>query len=138
MDEVRRRACWIFSLAVLLGTLAGAVADLGLFVSDDSCPQWASEGTMAAPGSPFSHVMCGPGEPPMIWAVAIGFVAAALLAVLLVRRAPVARVAARLAWAALLMLVPTLIVGLLHVVLPEDCLSGRTESGDCGRDRELR
>jgi hypothetical protein len=37
-----------------------------------------------------------------------------------------------------LLLAPTLLGGLLHVTLPRDCLSGRTTSGDCARDRELR
>ena len=138
MDEGQRRAGWIFSLAVILGGLAAAVADLGLFVADDSCPQWASEGTMAAPGSPFSRLMCGPEDPPFVWGVVVGVAVAALLAVLLVRRGPVARVVSRLGWAGLLMLVPPVLVGLLHLTLPLDCLSGRTESGDCGRDRELR
>ena len=137
MDEGRRRACWIFSLAVLLGTLAGAVADLGLFVSDDSCPQWASEGTMAAPGSPFSHVMCGPGEPPSGRSRSASWSPRCSPSCSYVEhRSP----GWQLGWRGRrsLMLVPALIVGLLHVTLPEDCLSGRTESGDCGRDRELR
>ena len=139
MDDGRRRAGWIFSLAVLLGGVVAAAVDFGLFVVDDSCPQWEDEGTMAAPGSPYSQVMCGPGsEPPFAWAVVIATVVAALLAVLLVRRAPVVRMASRLGSALVLMLVPALVVGLLHVTLPRDCLTGRTESGDCGRDREQR
>ena len=139
MDEGRRGAAWIFTLAVLIGGLVSAVVDLGLFMVDDSCPQWEDEGTMAAPGSPYSQVMCGPGtEPPFTWAVVIGVAVAALLAVVLVRRGPVALLSARLGWALVLMLVPALMIGLLHVTLPQDCLSGRTESGNCGRDRELR
>ena len=139
MDSGRRRAGWIFTLAVLIGGLVAAVVDLGLFMVDDSCPQWEDEGTMAAPGSLYSQVMCAPGtEPPFTWAVVVGVAVAALLAVLLARRGPVARVISRLGWALVLMLVPALMVGLLHLTLPQDCLSGRTESGDCGRDRELR
>jgi hypothetical protein len=139
MDSGRRRAAWIFTLAVIIGGFVAAFVDLVLFMFDDSCPQWEDEGTMAAPGSLYSQVMCAPGtEPPFTWAVVIGTVVAALLAVLLVRRGPVARLAARLGWALVLMLVPALIIGLLHVTLPQDCLSGRTESGDCGRNRELR
>jgi membrane protease YdiL (CAAX protease family) len=139
MDSGRGRASWIFTLAVIIGGLVAGAVDLVLFMYDDSCPQWEDEGTMAAPGSLYSQVMCAPGtEPPFTWAVVIGTVVAALLAVLLVRRGPVARVTSRLGWALVLMLVPALMVGLLHLTLPQDCLSGRTESGDCGRDRELR
>ena len=61
MDEGQRRAGWIFTLAVIIGGLFAAFLDLVLFMYDDSCPQWEDEGTMAAPGSLYSQVMCSPG-----------------------------------------------------------------------------
>ena len=125
-------------LTLVTGGAIALVADLVLFMVDDSCPQWEDEGPMAAPGSPYSTVMCGPGtEPPFVWAVYAGLALAAGLAVfVLLRRGQ--RLTRALPWLALLLVGPTLLVGLLHVVLPQDCLSGRTPTGDCARDRETR
>ena len=125
-------------LSLVAGCVLVLAADLVLFMYDDSCPQWEDEGPMAAPGSPYSAVMCGPGaDPPFVWAVYAGVALAAALAgfVLLRRRGSLVRAAP---WLALVLLGPTLLVGLLHLALPRDCPSGRTETGDCSRDREMR
>ena len=37
-----------------------------------------------------------------------------------------------------MVVVPTLLLTGLHRVLPQDCLTGRSETGGCTRDRELR
>ena len=126
------------ALMLVTGSAVAFAADLVLYMFDDSCPQWEDEGSMAAPGSPYSAVMCGPGtEPPFVWAVYAGFALAAAVAgfVLLRRRERLTRA---LPWLALLLVGPTLLVGLLHVTLPQDCISGRTDAGDCSRDREAR
>ena len=126
------------ALTLVLGCASAVTADLVLFTFDDTCPQWEDEGSMAAPGSPYSQVLCGPGtEPPFTWAVYAGCaLAAALVAVVLVRRRDSA--ARAVPWLALALVGPTLLVLLLHVTLPRDCASGRTETGDCSRDREMR
>ena len=82
--------------------------------------------------------MCSPGaDPPFVWAVYAGIGLAVALAgfVLLRRRGSLTRAAP---WLALVLLGPTLLVGLLHLALPRDCPSGPTETGDCSRDREMR
>ncbi len=125
-------------LTLVPGCALAFVASLVLFMYDDSCPQWESEGPMAAPGSPYAGVMCGPGVgPPFVWAVYAGSVLAVAVAgfVLLRRRDSLSRA---LPWLALVLVGPSLLVGLLHLTLPQDCPSGRTQSGDCSRDRELR
>ena len=123
--------------ALVAGCLLSLAVDLALFTFDDTCPQWEDEGPMAAPGSPYSLVMCGPGvEPPWVWAWYAGIPVAAGLVWLAVRRARRARAAAP--WLVLALLAPSLLIGLLHLTLPRDCLSGRTASGDCSRDREAR
>lgn len=126
------------ALSFVAGSTLSFLADLLLFMVDDSCPQWEDEGPMAAPGSPYSLVMCGPGvEPPFVWAWYAGVGGALAVGVLvLARRGD--RVLRALPWLALVLLGPALLVGLLHLTLPQDCLSGRTAAGDCARDREMR
>lgn len=122
--------------SVVLGCAASFVADGLLFVFDDSCPQWEDEGTMAAPHSPYSLVMCAPGEPPFTWVWLLGVLVAVASAVLVVRRHD--RVLRALPVLLVALVAPTLLVGLLHTVLPQDCLTGATRQGDCTRDREMR
>ncbi|NYG56611.1 hypothetical protein [Nocardioides perillae] len=126
-------------VALVLGCAAALVGGVALYAVDDSCPQWEDEGSMAAPGSPYSLVMCGPGaEPPLVWAsyAAVGLAVAAAVPLLWRRVRVRSRVAGLLV---LVVLVgPVSLIGLLHVGLPRDCLSGRTESGHCSRDRERR
>ena len=71
-------------------------------------------------GEPVTARRAGPGRRVMKW----------------VKRNPA--VAGLIAGLALVLLGPTLLVGLLHLALPRDCPSGRTETGDCSRDREMR
>ena len=123
--------------ALAVGCAIAFLGDLALYTFDDTCPQWEDEGLMAAPGSPYSRVMCGPGnEPPFVWAWYAGVVLAVVAVVPLVRRRLRPGPAGVLM--VLVMLIPVSVIGVLHVSLPRDCLSGRTDSGDCGRDRELR
>lgn len=124
-------------VALLLGSFTGFAADLLLFMRDDTCPQFEDEGPMAAPGSPYSLVMCGPGEPPFTWVTYAGCLLALAVAVALLLRPPARRLA--VTGSTLLVLVlPTAVVGVLHLTLPRACLSGDTTSSDCVRDRELR
>lgn len=123
---------------VTLGGIIAATADLALFTVDDSCPQWEDEGTMAAPGSAYSRLMCGPGvEPPAVWAVYLAVALAVALGLVVLARAD-GRTRAPWPWLVAILVAPVLLVGLLHAVLPQDCLSGRTPAGHCGRDREAR
>lgn len=123
--------------ALAVGCAVAFLGDLAPYAFDDTCPQWEDEGTMAAPGSPYSRVMCGPGnEPPFVWGWYAGVVLAAGAAVVLVRRRLRPNVARVLM--VLVLIMPVSAIGLLHVSLPRDCLTGRTDSGDCVRDRELR
>lgn len=56
-------ASWAVGVVLLL------VAASVLWSVDDSCPQWEDEGSMAAPASPYSVLICGPQDPPYTWAV---------------------------------------------------------------------
>lgn len=125
------------SLALLVGCAAGVLYDLRLFSRDDTCPQWEDEGPMAAPGSPYSLLLCGPDDPPLVWATYAGCLLALAVAGLVLLRPPVRRwVGAGLAL--LVLVLPTATVAVLHETLPRDCLSGDPDSADCVRDRELR
>ena len=132
------------SVTVLAGAtfLAGCTisfaVDLLLFMVDDTCPQWEDEGSMAAPHSPYSLIMCEPGaEPPFVWAWYVGIALAAGLVLWALRRRG-DRLARALPWLTVALVGPSVLIGLLHVTLPRDCASGRTETGVCSRDRELR
>ena len=123
----------------IVGIVSAVLFDGWLWANDDSCPQWEDEGPMAAPGSPYAVVMCGPLDPPLVWAVLIA--AAVGVVALVLGLARWRRGGGVLAWfatAGVVLAGPGVLVGLLHVSLPEDCLTGRTEAGACGRDRELR
>lgn len=81
--------------------------------------------------------MCGPGaEPPFVWACYAGTLLALFAVWPILRRRVGPRLGRTLIVVALL--VPTLLITLLHLSLPRDCLTGRTDAGECGRDRELR
>ena len=119
----------------LLGIVGAVVADVSLWANDDSCPQWEDEGPMAAPSSAYSAIMCGPQDPPVVWALLIAAVAGLVVLVLGITRWRRRRgVLLGLA----VVIVPSLVVGLLHLTLPKDCSSGRTETGACSRNREMR
>lgn len=123
--------------ALAVGCAVAFLGGLALYTFDDTCPQWEDEGLMAAPGSPYSRVMCGPGdEPPFVWAWYGGVVLAVIAVVPLVRRGLRPGLARVLV--VLVLIIPVSVIGLLHVSLPRDCRTGRTDSGDCGRDRALR
>ena len=135
-------------MALLLGALA-AVALLVLFTTfDDPCPDFEDEGQMAAPNSPYSQIMCDavvtlepvPMEQITVPGVLFISTAAALtVATLLVWRRP--RLASRrvlVGGVIGVLIVQPLVIVALQYTLPRDCLSGPTDAGDCGRDRELR
>src|SRR5688572_9234258 len=78
---------------------------------------------MAAPGSPYSRVMCGPGdEPPFVWAWYAGAELAVIAVVPLVRRGLRPGLARVLV--VLVLIIPVSVIGLLHVSLPRDCRTG--------------
>ncbi len=125
------------SVAVAVG-LAMALAVLTGTVGPE-CPSYDDEGETAAPGSPYSAVLCGTLDsvPSFLGALTVLVVVAVLVAALLVgllqRRLPHAGAWGLLALAA----TPPLLVLALHHVLPEDCLGGPDDSNACQRDREL-
>ena len=124
---------WAVGAAALLS------AAVTLWRFDDSCLQWEDEGPMAAPHSPYSLVMCAPQDPPVTWSVLVSAVAGAALVGLLLRRRRASGRRTLLAAGALgLVVAPALVLGLLHLTLPLDCLTGTTETGSCSRDRERR
>ncbi len=135
-------------MALLLGGIASLALIVAFTVFDDPCPGYDDEGSMAAPDSPYSQVMCDPAmvlelsrttQVPIPMALLISTAIAVTAAALLVWRRP--RMPARRSLAAgvagVLLLQPFVVV-VLNYTLPRDCLSGRTETGECGRDRELR
>lgn len=133
----RRLSRALAVLALLVGCVAGFAASLRLFMVDDTCPQFESEGPMAARSSPYSTLLCGPADPPLVWAAYAGFLLALALAVALLVRPPVRR-AAGVALLTLVLVLPALTIAALHVSLPRDCLSGERDTFGCFRDRELR
>ena len=107
-------------LAWAIGALGGGAASLGLFMVDDSCPQWEDEGTSAAPHSAYARIMCSPTtqEPPFV--VVVGLVALVALALLVWWLVRTPRTWPGAAGAAVaLVLTPAVLVGLLHVTLPQ-------------------
>ncbi len=135
-------------MALLLGGIASLVLVAAFTVFDDPCPGYDDEGPMAAPDSPYSRVMCEPTlalelgpmtEVPVPTALLISSAVAVTAATMLWWRRP--RMAARRSLAVglvgVLLLQPCVVV-VLQYALPRDCLSGPAETGDCGRDRELR
>ena len=123
----------------LVGAVGAAAASLGLFMVDGTCPQWEDEGRMAAPHSPYARVMCFPDtqEPPFVVVVPLAAVLVLAALVWWLVRTPHTWPRAVGATVTLL-LAPALVVGLLHLTLPQDCLGGRSSSGNCSRDRESR
>ncbi len=135
-------------VALLLGGL-GCLALVAAFtVFDDPCPGYDDEGPMSAPGSPYSQIMCEPAvtleltrmtQVPVPAVVLVSAAIAFTAAILLVWRRP--RITSRWFLAVGLvgvLLVQPLIVLALQFTLPRDCLSGRTSTGECSRDREIR
>lgn len=144
----RRRTTFLAALAALLvGACAAGALLVAFTVYDDPCPGYEDEGTMAAPGSPYSRIMCEPAvtvdlvpmsELTVPGAVLASTAAALLLAALVVWRRPrLGRRQTALGVAGVLLVQPLLVLALQYA-LPRDCLSGRAETGECGRDRELR
>lgn len=140
--------------AFLVGGVLALVLVVGFTAFDDPCPDYDDEGTMAAPDSPYSTLMCDtrplPWMPemetvgvPLVLAVAgiIGLLVA-FVPVALVRRGRRAGRPARrrtvALWLAGVLVVQPLVVLAAQYGLPRDCLSGRTPSGECSRDREVR
>lgn len=145
----RRWAMWAAALVALLLGGIGSLALVAVFtVFDDPCPGYDDEGTMAAPDSPYSRVMCEPtmrlelGQMtqvpvPMAFLVssAVGIMAAGLLAGGRTRRTARRPLIAGLV--GVLLLQPVVVVTLQYA-LPRDCLGGPAVSDECGRDREYR
>lgn len=143
---------WPTVVAALAAWFVGGCAALALTIAftvfDDSCPGYEDEGPMAAPDSPYAQVMCDavvtPALTPMTqipipavllvpWTLSL---AGAAWVIVPQRRSRTRRyVAATLT--GVLLLQPLLVLAAQYT-LPRDCLSGRTASGDCTRDRELR
>ncbi|GHJ57779.1 hypothetical protein NOK12_02980 [Nocardioides sp. OK12] len=143
-------------IAAAVATLVGAVAATALLVAwtvvDDPCPDFASEGPMVAPASPYAQVMCEPAftlapdsmsqveVPPALVVVLLVALAAGLVAALRsVRRPARSRRSVALGLAVALLL-PSLLVVLAQHTLPRDCLGERAggDDRDCARDREVR
>lgn len=147
---------WVGVLAAAVAALVGAVAATALLVAwtvvDDPCPDFASEGPMVAPASPYAQVMCEPAltlapgtmsqvpVPPALVVVLLVALASGLVAaVRAVRRPARPRRSLALGTAAVLLL-PSLLVVLAQHTLPRDCLGERagSDDSDCVRDREVR
>lgn len=129
----------LLALTWVVGAVGGAAASLGLFMAHSPCPQWEDEGRMAAPHSPYGLIMCSPQtqEPPFV--VVVGLAALVALAALIWWFARTPRGWPRAGGAAFaLLLGPALLVGILHLTLPQGCLGGTASSGSCSRDREQR
>ncbi len=141
-------------VAFLVGGVLALVLVVGFTAFDDPCPDYDDEGSMAAPDSPYSTLMCDarplPGMPemetvgvPIVLAVAgiIGLLVA-LVPVALARRGRRAGRPARgrtvALWLVGVLVVQPLVVLAAQYGLPRDCLSGRTPSGECSHDREVR
>ena len=144
---------------LLVAFVVGATAALTLIVRftvfNDPCPSYDDEGPMAAPDSPYSRLMCDGAPLPApfpagVLPFPVVLLAAGLLGLLIAlagavslggrRRRGAQSVLSRagVLWLAAVLLAPSLLVLVSQYTLPRDCLSGRTTSGECGRDRELR
>jgi hypothetical protein len=130
----RRLGTFLLWLAWLVGSVGGAIGAQVLYRYDSSCPQWDDEGRSAAPGSLYAQLMCSDREPPFTWAVAIGIGIGLVLTIVLLRQ-PRRDLLGSITGALALLLVPAVVVGILHIALPRDCFSGRTDGGECARDR---
>lgn len=143
-------------LAAAVAALVGAVAATALLVAwtvvDDPCPDFASEGPMVAPASPYAQVMCEPAftlapgtmsqvevPPALVAVVLVALTGGLVAAVRAVRRPTGSRRSVALGLAVVLLL-PSLLVVLAQHALPRDCLGerGGSDARDCVRDREQR
>ena len=134
--------------AWFIGGCAAVALAVAFTVFDDSCPGYDDEGSMAAPESAYARIMCEPvvtltpspmSEIPIpavllvTWALAS---TGAAWVILRQRRTSTRRhIAAALT--GVLLLQPLLVLAAQYT-LPRDCLTGRTATGECSRDRELR
>ena len=135
-------------VVLVLGVLAAAALLVRFIVIDDPCPDYEDEGPMAAPGSPYAQLMCRAAvtlEPVPMEQVAlpgallVAAVVASVAAVLLVWQRPrlTSRPILATGFVGVLVVAPLLVIALQYT-LPRDCLSGRTDAGECSRDRSSR
>ncbi|MGA8847042.1 MAG: hypothetical protein WB471_10550 [Nocardioides sp.] len=145
---VRRRGTGLAAVVALVVGLIAAAALLAKYTwYDDPCPDFDDEGMMAAPGSRYAQLMCRAAvtfEPvPMEqvelpWALLGSAAVAAIgVTVLVWLRPRLSRAAAGLGLVGVL-IAPSLLVVALQHGLPRDCASGRSDAGECSRDRESR
>ena len=140
------------AVAWIVGGVVAAALMMRFTVVQDPCPGYDDEGTMAAPGSPYARLMCdgkqlalAPDEVLTVPAVlvlagALGLLAA-VVALALARRhhRPGSHRRRSVAgWLLAALVAPVVVVLLAQLALPRDCLSGRTTTGACSRDREMR
>jgi len=127
---------WVTAWVVTLA--AGLTLALLAFVATvpENCPWYDDEGSTAAPGSPYSAVLCGSEGDP-VWALLVVGLASLLLAVAVVVGA---RGHSQAPWVALLLLGagPLVLVVVLQGVLPEGCVGGDDGTESCATNREQR
>jgi hypothetical protein len=113
-------------LAVALVAFAVAVPE--------NCPWYDDEGTTAAPGSPYSAVLCGSTGDP-VWALLVVGLASVVLAVAVVVGA---RRLSQAPWIALGLLAagPLVLMVVLTSTLPQGCLGGDDGTERCETNRE--
>ncbi len=127
----RRLLRWLPLPAAAAGVLAGGIVWVRIWFDVVGCPDDMSEGRSAAPGSPYAAFVCADDGSSFTWLwIAVAVVAAvlAVLAVLRDRRP--------LVWSLALLVGPAVLLAGLQLAIPKDCATGRTETGDCSRDRE--
>lgn len=127
----RRLLRWLPLPAAAVGVVLAGITWALLSFDAIACPDDESEGSSAAPGSPYAALVCTDDGGSFAWV----WIAVAALAVVLAVVA-VARDRRPLVWAVVLLVGPAALLAVLQLTIPKDCLSGRTETGDCARDRE--
>lgn len=137
-------------MAAVAGFVTGGFLAMALLALATSftgvCPDFDDEGPMAAPDSLYTNLMCPvetfPAPIVLMPAGSLGLLAA-LVPVGLVRRgrrpgSSPANGRTIAIWLVGALVMQPLVVLVAQYTLPRDCLSGRTPTGECSRERELR
>lgn len=131
-------------MAFLIGGLMSMTLSLS-FYPVGLCPDFDDEGPMAAPNSPYTILMCSvetfPAPIILVFAAGLGLLAALVPVGLVRRRRAGSRRSSRrtiVVWLVGALVIQPLVVLAAQYTLPRDCLSGRTPTGECSRERELR